>query len=216
MRRTSTGFVTPEDVDLLSGVAREGSLAAAARAVGISRDKAIDRLHRLTVLAAAPVGVAKRGGRGHGGSRLTAAGWTILREGSEARSLPRQPARGATTLGVVFQGRFTPSPVPQVRVGPRLALVVGFRAPPGERVRIAIDPESVLVARRRFPTSARNVLPGRLVRLRPLPGGLVHASIGIGPLRVFSLVTSSAVRSLGLRAGSKVVVYVKASAIRRV
>lgn len=216
MKRTSAGFVTPEDVDLLSEVAREGSLAAAARAVGISRDKAIYRVHRLTVLAAAPVVVAKKGGRGHGGTRLTAAGWAILREGSEARSLPRHPARGATPLGVVIRGRFTPSPVPHVRVGPRLTLVVGFRAPPGEPVRIAIDPESVLVARRRFPTSARNVLTGRVVRLRPLPGGLVHASIGVGPVRIPSLVTPSAVRSLGLRAGSGVVVYIKASAIRRV
>jgi molybdate transport repressor ModE-like protein/molybdopterin-binding protein len=86
-------------------------------------------------------------------------------------------------------------------------------ADPGARAEVAVRPEDVLLAA--DPpgrVSARNVLPGRVARLRTVPEGVevsVDASV---PL--VALLTRGAVRDLGLARGAPVFALVKASAVR--
>jgi molybdate transport system regulatory protein len=209
--------VTSTDVELLRSLAGERSVVAASRRVGISRDRAVYRIERLERAFGGPVVRSVRGGRGHGGTRLTALGDRIVRGGFDSVELldghPLTPLSTPNLLTGVYER----SPVPAVRVGRALRLRVAFAADDGEAVSVLLDPESVVVARRRFPSSARNVLRGSVETVRREAGGLgvtlVVRCSGV-PLRV--ALTEEPLRSLGLRPGSTAWLYVKATALRRV
>jgi molybdate transport system regulatory protein len=97
----------------------------------------------------------------------------------------------------------------------RLAARAWPGAAKGARILVAIRPEDVLLAT--DPPgriSARNVLPGRVTRVRAVPEG-VYVSVAAG-VPLVALVTRSAVRELGLAAGAAVFALVKASAVRPV
>jgi molybdate transport system ATP-binding protein len=95
-----------------------------------------------------------------------------------------------------------------------LRLVVRGRLEPGERVRLGLRAEELLLAvGEPGRLSARNVFPARVARLEPREGDvLVHLEAGE---RLVARITGSAARSLGLAEGAPVHVVVKAQAIRR-
>jgi len=210
-------LVTSTDVALLRALAQERSLVGASRRLGISRDRAVYRVERLERAFGGRVVRAERGGSGHGGSTLTSLGDRIVRGGFDSVEL--LDAHPITPLSEpnLLHGVYRCSPTPEVRTEGGLRLRVAFPAREGESVSVLLDPESVVVARRRFASSARNVLRATVERVRRDPGAmgltLVVRSLGT-PLRV--AITEEPVRQLELRRGAIVYLYVKATALRRV
>ena len=210
-------MVTSTDVALLRSLARERSIAGASRRLGISRDRAVYRISRLAEAFGGPVVRGVRGGAGHGGTTLTALGDRIAHGGFDSVEL--LDARPVTPLPApnLLHGVYRSSPHPEVRVGATLRLRVAFPADDGERVSLLLEPETVVVARRRFPSSARNVIPATVVSVTPSEEHLeltVLVRTAGGRLRV--AMTEEPVRQLGLRPGTPVFLYVKATALRRV
>ena len=209
--------LTPLDRALLSSLARATSLVEACRRVGISRDRGVYRLRRLDRALRSPVAVTHRGGPQHGMTRLTDTGLAILAQ-EPGSTVARAPHR-ANAPGTILTGTYRGGTPPIISVGGGLELAVAFDAAPGERVSVRLDPESILVATRRFATSARNVLPG-VVRARDRSpassgGGRVVLSVEVAGHRLAVALTESAIASLGLRPGRAVYLYVKATALRR-
>ena len=210
--------VTDADVALLRTLARERSIVAASRAVGISRDRATYRLARMEEAFGGPVVTSVRGGRSHGTSRLTSLGDRIVRQqGFDAVELLDAKPVVPPYRSNLLRGIYHRVPAPEVALGENLRLRVAFPADDGEPVRLLLDPESILVARKRFPTSARNVLPGTVEQVRPGPGSITRTLVvRAGPVRLRAAVTDEPVRELRLRRGARVWLYVKATALRRV
>jgi molybdate transport repressor ModE-like protein/molybdopterin-binding protein len=212
-----TDLVTSTDVALLRTLARERSVVRASRHVGISRDRAVYRLARLARAFGGPVVASVRGGAAHGGTVLTPLGDRIVRGGFESVELLE--ARPVTPLGEpnLLRGVYRRSPSPEVRVGGGLRLRVAFAADDGAPVSLLLDPEAVVVARRRFPSSARNVLPGLVEAIRRERDGLgLTLAVRCSGVRLRVAMTEEPVRQLGLRPGVRVLLYVKATALRRV
>lgn len=208
--------VTDQDVALLRSLGQERSVVAASRRVGITRDRAVYRLDRLARAFGGPVVTSVRGGHAHGGSRLTALGDRVVRGGFDSVELLEAHPLAPLSASNVLRGVYHRAPYPEVTVGRDLHLRVAFAAEEGERVAVLLDPEAVLVARHRFASSARNVLSGTVVAVRgagPVGRMLV---VRAGPVRLRAAVTPEPVRQLGLRPGVRVVLYVKATALRRV
>jgi len=208
--------VTDTDVALLRSLEQEPSVVAASRRVGISRDSAVYRLQRLERVFGGPVVVSVRGGPGHGTSRLTELGDRIVRHGFDAVEHLDSHPMGPLSSPNVLHGVYHRTPGPEVVVGRHLRLRVAFEAQEGERVSVLLDPEAVLIARRRFPTSARNVLSGRVESVAPAGPPELFLVVRVGPARVRVALTAEPVRQLRLRPGVRVVLYVKATALRRV
>jgi molybdate transport system regulatory protein len=212
-----TDVVTSTDVALLRSLAQERSLAGASRRVGISRDRAVYRVGRLERAFGGPVVVGVRGGSGHGGSTLTPLGDRIVRGGFDSVELLGAHPLAPLTTPNLLRGIYHRAPAPEVRVGRSLRFRVAFAAGDGEAVSILLDPESVLVARRRFPSSARNVFRATVEAVHRTSGNLGLTLIARCPgARLRVAVTEEPVRQLGLRAGVTVWLYVKATALRRV
>jgi molybdate transport repressor ModE-like protein/molybdopterin-binding protein len=215
MRRGSN-VVTDRDVALLRSLAQERSVVSASRHVGISRDRAVYRLDRLARAFGGPVVTSVRGGRAHGGTRLTVLGDRIVRGGFDSVELLEARPLAPLSASNVLHGVYHRFPCPEVVVGRTLHLRVAFPAEDGERVALLLDPEAVLIARHRFASSARNVLAGTVEAVRragPLDRTLV---VRTGAVRLRVAVTAEPVRQLRLRPGARVVLYVKATALRRV
>jgi molybdate transport system regulatory protein len=210
-------LVTSTDVALLRALMQERSLVGASRRLGISRDRAVYRVERLERAFGGRVVRAVRGGSGHGGSTLTLLGDRIVRGGFDSVEL--LDARPLTPLSEpnLFRGVYRRAPTPEVHVEGGLRLRVAFPARDGEAVSVLLDPESVVVARRRFASSARNVLRATVERVRREPHALgltLEVRCFGSPIRV--AITEEPVRQLELRPGTVVWLYVKATALRRV
>lgn len=199
----------PVDVALLRAIGRTGSVAAAARMVGISRDRAVYRLERLRAARGAPAVQARRGGSGHGGSRLTRGAAALL---ARAERSGRPRGEGLATR---LQGTYVGGAQPRLRLADGAFLAVAFRGRPGAPVRVAVPAESVVLARRPFASSARNRLRAEVRRLERRGAGrwVVHLQAAGALWRV--AVTPASVRSLRLAPGARVYLMVKATAIRR-
>jgi molybdate transport repressor ModE-like protein/molybdopterin-binding protein len=210
-------IVTDTDVALLRSLAREASVVAASRSVGISRDRATYRIARLERAFGGPVVTGVRGGRAHGGSCLTPLGDRIVREGFDSVELLRSHPVAPLSHSNRLEGTYRAAAAPEVEVGPGLRLRVAFTAREGERVALLLDPESILVARQRFPSSARNVLPGVVEGVEHPPGsGGTTLVVRAGRVAFRVAITDEPIRQLHLRPGARVWLYVKATAIRRV
>jgi molybdate transport system regulatory protein len=210
-------LITSTDIALLRSLAQERSLAAASRRLGISRDRAVYRIERLERAFGGPVVLAVRGGAGHGGSTLTRLGDRIVRGGFDSVELldahPLTPLSEPNLLHGVYRSR----PTPEVHVEGGLRLRVAFPARDGEPVSVLLDPESVVVGRRRFASSARNVLRATVERIRRHSrtlGLTLEVRCFGSPIRV--AITEEPVRQLDLRPGTTVYLYVKATALRHV
>ncbi|MGA9839460.1 MAG: TOBE domain-containing protein [Thermoplasmata archaeon] len=210
-------LVTNTDVALLRSLARERSVVAASRRVGISRDRAVYRIARLARAFGGPVVRSVRGGAGHGITLLTPLGDRIVRGGFDSVELLDARPLTPSASPNVLRGVYRRSPNPEVRVARSLRLRVAFPAEEGETVAMLLDPEAVVVARRRFPSSARNVLRGTVEALRRSRGSdAVTLVARCSGARLRVAITEEPVRQLGLRPGAPVVLYVKATALRRV
>lgn len=212
-------LLTPTDVSLLSLLGRSSTLVEACRRLGISRDVGTYRLRRLKRLAGGPVVTTRRGGAGHGATRLTPRGARLLGRGRSRLAVDARPfAPGGPRSATRLRGQWHASPQPHV-AAEGLTLYVGFRAEEGEPVEVELDPESVIVATARFPSSARNVLAGvvRSVHRRgPGTGPVsVRARITVGRRPFDVALTERSVRELGIARGRPVFLYVKATALRR-
>ncbi len=71
-------MIGPGKADLLEGIARTGSIAAAGRDMGMSYRRAWQLVETLNTLFRAPVVESVRGGPGGGGASLTPTGRTVL------------------------------------------------------------------------------------------------------------------------------------------
>ena len=204
--------IPPEDLDLLSAIDREGSVAAAARRLGIPRDRAVYRIARLRRRLRGSVLVPHRGGAAHGSSRLTAPARRLLAE----RPPDVRTGRPDRIAGARLVGTFHAAPSPTVRVG-SVEIFVDFRATDGERVGVEIPPEAVVLALGRFASSARNIWPGRVVRVEARRRGPARQFVRIRALgrELPVAVTPSAVAELALRPGRRIFLYAKATALRR-
>jgi len=210
-------LVTSTDVALLRSLEKERSLVAASRRIGISRDRAVYRIARLEHAFGGPVVRAVRGGAAHGGTTLTELGDRIVRGGFDSVELldthPVTPFLSPNLLKGVYHA----APTPEVRIGRSLRLRVAFPAESGTPVSVLLDPEAIVVARRRFLSSARNVLPGIVEEVRHEAGDLgVTLVVRCASTKLRVSVTPEPVRQLGLRRGVPVWLYVKATALRRV
>jgi len=207
--------ITDTDVALLRTLAREHSVVAASRSIGISRDRAVYRLARLGVAFGGPVVTSVRGGTHHGGTRLTALGDRIVRRGFDSVELfdarplaPRAPSNHV-------RGVYHRLPEPQVDLGRGVRLRVAFAAGEGEPVTVVLDPESILIARANFPSSARNVLRATVEGVHPGVGPAGSSLVArVGAFRVHVAVTAESVRAMHLSKGARVWLYVKATALR--
>lgn len=72
------GRLGPGKVALLEAIAREGSIAAAGRSLGMSYRRAWLLVESLNAMAGAPVVAAAAGGAGGGGAALTEAGRALV------------------------------------------------------------------------------------------------------------------------------------------
>lgn len=70
--------IGPGKADILDGIKATGSIAAAGRRLGMSYKRAWLLVETMNRCFAEPLVVASRGGRGHGGAVLTAAGERVL------------------------------------------------------------------------------------------------------------------------------------------
>ncbi|WP_342773824.1 winged helix-turn-helix domain-containing protein [Histidinibacterium lentulum] len=71
-------MIGPGKADLLDGIARFGSIAAAGREMGMSYKRAWDLIGTLNAMFRAPLVVSTRGGPGGGGAVLTDLGREVL------------------------------------------------------------------------------------------------------------------------------------------
>ncbi|MCI4350332.1 MAG: TOBE domain-containing protein [Thermoplasmata archaeon] len=207
--------VTRLDLDLLEALTTAPTLVAACRRLGISRDRGVYRLDRWSRIAGGPVVRAEHGGRFGGGSRLTALGHAVLRRGTDAVALTAAPAGRRSAATSVLQGTYRRRPEPTVDLGRGVSLHVTFQAEEGETVYVAVDPESVLLARGTFASSARNRFVGRVDHLARRSPTTRDVAVNVGAHRFRAAVTERSARELGLAPGRRVVLYVKATAVRR-
>jgi molybdate transport repressor ModE-like protein/molybdopterin-binding protein len=207
--------VSSLDVTLLERIGSTSNVVIAARELGISRDRANYHLRRLARAFGGPVVATARGGSGHGGTLLTPLGDRIAHGGFDVLELlgtgrPTTPVNRLT-------GTYRTGPPPALELGGGLALRVAFAAKDGERVTVLLDPEAIVVARERFPSSARNVVAATVEAVRGGTGPYGRRLVvRAGPTRFTVAMTAEPVRSLGLVRGRRVYLYVKATALRRV
>jgi molybdopterin-binding protein/molybdate transport repressor ModE-like protein len=201
-------WMTPLDRELLAALERSTTLVEACRKVRIGRDRGIYRIRRLEKGWGRPVTRSSRGGPGVGGTRLTPFGRRLL--AADPSSVG--PEASINCFSGVYRGGSPP--VVDLDSGGRL--VVAFQARIGRRVELRVFPDSLLVSPRRFPTSARNVLPARVVSLRRIDRDRYRVGFDFGGLTLQVLLTKAAVGSLSLRVGTRAFLYLKATAIHAV
>ncbi len=85
-----------ERIRLLEAVAREGSISAGARAIGITYKAAWDGLDAMANLFGAPLLVARTGGRAGGGAQLTPAGRRVI---EAFRRMEAEMAKALRSIG---------------------------------------------------------------------------------------------------------------------
>lgn len=73
-----TAYIGPGRADLLEGIARTGSIAAAGKAMGMSYKRAWSLVQALNEGFSQPLVVSSRGGAGQGGASLTPVGQEVL------------------------------------------------------------------------------------------------------------------------------------------
>lgn len=203
--------VTPLDIEVLAALESTGSIVEACSRIGITRDTGMYRLRRLARATREPVVASVRGGSDRGGSVLTDAGRRILRHGVG-------PLRASeSAMGVnVLRGTWGSAPHPHVTLSAGVSLAVSFSAREGERVRLAIEPEAIVVARSRFVSSARNVLPGTIDAVRRLDTMRAVLHTRVAPeVWLDAAVTPRSVRLLRLAKGARIFLYIKATAVAR-
>jgi molybdate transport system regulatory protein len=217
--RAGSVTVEEEDVALLRAVDSEGSLNAAAEALGRSYSRAHKRLAELEAELGALV-ERERGGTGGGGSALTDDARDLLARFARVRAV----LRGAASADeVVLAGdvRATDGELVTVEtgVGTVRALAAGSAVATGQRVDVTVTADAVTLhdptaSPAAGETSARNRLRGTVRKVSERDAvATVRVDVGTAsPLSV--LVTTASVERLGLQPGRDVRATFKATAAR--
>ena len=74
----ATAYIGPGRADLLEGIERSGSIAAAGKAMGMSYKRAWSLVQALNAGFGRPLVLSSRGGAGQGGAQLTPLGREVL------------------------------------------------------------------------------------------------------------------------------------------
>ena len=205
---------------LLVAIQRTGSLRGAARLLGMAPGNAHRALRREERRLGVRLVEGSRGGRGGGGSRLTAAGRKRARDrlGLVAGAVTWWPCRlvdrpeGDAPLRVEVPGAGVTAFVAPTPAG-RERRAIG----PDADLELGIAPEAVTIRPRGSEAegSARNRWVARVARVRPPdPFGVQYVQLEVGARTLTVSVTPSAVAQLGLRSGLEVTVELKATALR--
>jgi molybdate transport system regulatory protein len=203
-----------DDAALLGAVEREGSLNAAAEALGRSYSRAHKRLAGLEDAFGTLV-ARERGGSGGGGSELTPVGRALLARFERLQAAVAGTADAAETVlpGEVLE-RDGELGVVDTPAGRLRALV-----PDADGVQVSVRADAVtLQAATDAPdpdaTSARNRLAGTVAAVDAGEAvATVRVDVG-APTPLAALVTVDSVDRLGLGAGAAVVASFKATATR--
>ena len=94
-------MIGPGKADLLEGIARCGSIAAAGRAMGMSYKRAWELIGTLNTMFRAPLVESTRGGPGGGGAVLTDLGREVL---AQYRGLEAEAASGGAARLAALRG----------------------------------------------------------------------------------------------------------------
>jgi len=101
-----TGRVGPGKIALLEAIARQGSISAAGRALGMSYRRAWVLVDGLNAVLGMPAVETATGGPGGGGAALTAAGQALI---DDYRAIERAAGDAAAARLVALAGRVTAS-----------------------------------------------------------------------------------------------------------
>lgn len=173
---------------LLESLGRTGSIAAAAREVGLSYKAAWDAVEAMNNLSDQPLVARVKGGKGGGGTTLTARGRQIV---ERFVAIEAEIRRFCDRLNA--QGSFAPGDA-----GPR----------PLER---PLEPDWRLIGRLGMHTSARNQFFGRITRV---VRGAVNDEVALtlpGGETLVAIVTHESTENLGLVVGREAMALLKAS-----
>jgi len=144
----------------------------------------------------------------------------VLQSGSPrevfSRPLPGQVANflGAcnvfpATVGAFQEGELTPLLIGKGET----ALFSADKACPGESVIVSVRPESITLAPHRLNISARNQVPGQIVKTeRRGPMVWIHAKTGMGNMK--AVLTESALEAMELAPGNEAFFIFKASCLK--
>ena len=100
----------PGKADLLEGIRDVGSIAAAGRRMGMSYKRAWSLVGTMNAGFGAPLVESSRGGRSHGGARLTATGVRVL---AHFRALETRAAEAAVPDVAAIDALRAAAPQPQ-------------------------------------------------------------------------------------------------------
>lgn len=204
------------DAALLDEVARTGSVARAASALGRSRARALDRIESLEA-AFGDLVERRRGGKDGGGSRLTDNATDLL---ARFRRLQTALAATATVPETVLDGTVTGVDGELATVNTGAGTVRGLHegVAVGDDVQARIGADAVTVlAAGTDPdpgaTSARNRLEATVSGV-DAGETVVTVAVDVGPVTVRALVTSGSAARLDLAAGRSIILTWKATATR--
>ncbi|MFB6074945.1 MAG: molybdenum-dependent transcriptional regulator [Haloarculaceae archaeon] len=205
--------VEESDVRLLRAIDREGSLNAAAGALGRSYSRAQKRVSALED-AAGPLVERERGGAGGGGSRLTEAGRELVARFDRLQAALAGTAHAAET---VLRGETDGASSGVVAVETAAGPVRALLSEPASRVQVSVRADAVTLhdpadAPGDDATSARNRFEGTVTAVESTDGA-VTVTVDVGADRpLLALVTEGSRERLGLSPGRSVVASFKATA----
>jgi len=112
----------------------------------------------------------------------------------------------------LFRTEIPPGVGPRaVRAGPLELIVVTDKSGPAT---IAIPPEDLVVSAAPLESSLRNHFPGQVVRISEDGRGGVTLTVDVGKTELVARITRQALTELGLSLGSRVILSIKAMAVR--
>jgi molybdate transport system regulatory protein len=170
-------------MELLESIHVTRSISAAAQAIGLSYKAAWDAVEAMNNLSEQPLVERTKGGKGGGGTRLTARGEQLV----------------ATFRAVeVENDRFLEAI--NARIGNRSG---------GDPMNLRQDLQ--VIARLNMLTSARNHFSGKVVRIRNGAVNDEVELVLAGGERIVSVITHESRENLGLKLGSEAIALIKAS-----
>ncbi len=209
--------VDERDVEALRGIAEHGSMHRAAAELGRSYARIQQRVTELEGSLGSLV-TRKRGGKGGGGSTLTADAHELLARFDRLRAEFSGLARAEES---VLSGTVIDRDGPLGTIATPAGTVRGIVPADATSVQVGVRSDAVALmtpedAPEPAGTSVRNQFRGTVMHVES-EGGLARVTVDVGtetPLR--ALVTRTSLHTLDLTAGDAVVVSFKATATRAV
>lgn len=206
--------VTERDVEMLRAIQREGSMSAAAAALGRSYPHLQRRVVELEG-AVGPLTVRRRGGAGGGGTDLTESAHELIR----AYERLRVGLSGVTTVSEsVLSGRVRDRDGELARIVTPAGEITARAPADAERVDVALRADAIVLLAPDSPekahTSLRNQLEGTVVGVE-VDRNVATVDVAVGDDAVLeAMVTVESVDRLGLEPGRGIVAAFKSTAAR--